>query len=326
MSTSEIPTIERQDAAAFERQVDALIQYGEQRRLHFMKKQDRRNMITIAITLLLVVCGAGAFGWFLLMEYDITKASLSMLASICIPLFLGAWTHAPIKQYKADYKKSFMPRMAKTLEGLNYYPSRGISMKMIARTGVIPAHNRYHAEDCFMGRYKDVKLMLSEARLYSRKKTDEPIFNGIFALVELSNEIIPGHIIITADKAMANSSAATRWQKLQPFALPAPQEASTSFVGYAESPQQAATVITESLVKELAETSLAFGNAALSAVFFGKKYIFLMIPCPGDMFEASEIYTPVTTRQHALKCKQEIDKILEMIDVFIAYAPQPAAA
>lgn len=320
----EAPVIERQDDAVFEREIDALIKYGEDRRLYFMKKHDSRGLMVMTLTLILVVCGAGAFGWFLLMQYNIVKAALSMVSAIFLPLLLGVWTNAPIKQYKVDYKKNFMPRMAKALEGLNYYPSRGIGMKMVARTGVIPAHDRYHAEDCFMGRYKGVKIMLSEARLYSKKKPD-PIFNGIFALVELGSEIIPGHIIITADKAMATRSASTRWQKLQSFALPAPEDAPVSFLGFADQPEQASTAISETLVKELCDTSIVFGNSPLSAVFFGKKYIFLMIPCVGDMFEASEIFTPVTTRQHAMKCKREIDKILEVIDVFMAYAPEQSA-
>ena len=37
------------------------------------------------------------------------------------------------------------------------------------------------------------------------------------------------------------------------------------------------------------------------------------------MFEASNMYVPVATKQHALQCKKEIEQILEIIDLFELY-------
>jgi hypothetical protein len=65
---------------------------------------------------------------------------------------------------------------------------------------------------------------------------------------------------------------------------------------------------------------MAFGDANLSAVLFRGKYIFMMIPHETDMFEASDLYVPVSTQRHALSCKKEIDQLLEMLDVFDLYA------
>ena len=62
-----------------------------------------------------------------------------------------------------------------------------------------------------------------------------------------------------------------------------------------------------------AEAAAIFNNAALTAVLFGKKYVFMMIPNDKDMFEASDLFVPVTTNQHALNCKKEIEQILEII-------------
>ena len=73
------------------------------------------------------------------------------------------------------------------------------------------------------------------------------------------------------------------------------------------------------LLKELYEASVVFDEAELSAAFFGGKYVFLMIPYKGDMFEASNMHVPVATKQHAMHCKKEIEQILEIIDVFDLY-------
>jgi hypothetical protein len=45
----------------------------------------------------------------------------------------------------------------------------------------------------------------------------------------------------------------------------------------------------------------------------------MMIPNKGDMFEPSSMFVPVSTKQHALNCKKEIERILEIIDVFEIY-------
>ena len=58
------------------------------------------------------------------------------------------------------------------------------------------------------------------------------------------------------------------------------------------------------MIKELAEAGAIFKNAPISAVMFRGKYVFLAIPYEEDMFEASNIYVPVATKQHALHCKK----------------------
>ena len=314
------PDLQRRDDAQFQNESEALIREAEDRRLHFMKKQRNRHYLWVTVCILCITGGATAFGWYLLVQANIALAVFWMLTSLGLPVLLHFWTGGPIKHYKTDYKKSFMPKMARALGGLKFHAERGISVKILSKTGVVPAHDIYQAEDCFMGLYKGVKVIFSEARLYSRKNRYDPVFKGVFALLEIPGEPLQGHTIITADRQMADRSARTRWQKLQNVPLPALENPKWNiFQVYSDAPQAAATLVTEKLIKELAEASEIFGDSLLSAVLFGKKFIFLMIPCKEDMFEASDIFVPVTTKQHALKCKKEIDKLLELIDVLEIY-------
>ena len=62
-----------------------------------------------------------------------------------------------------------------------------------------------------------------------------------------------------------------------------------------------------------------FDDAPLSASFFGGKYLFIAIPYEKDMFEPSSVMMPVTTKEHALTCKKEIEQIISIIDILELY-------
>jgi hypothetical protein len=214
-----------------------------------------------------------------------------------------------------------MPKLANALNGLSFHPQRGVSAKILERLAVIPAHNVYKAEDCFMGTYKGVKVILSEARLFSKAQASGPVFDGIFVLLEAPSDVIEGHTIITANTKMVKAYANTRWKTMQKVHISASNPEWDKFDVYSTKPDIAELMVGDRLLKELAEASVIFDNAPLTAVLFGKKYVFMMIPYDKDMFEASDLFVPVTTKQHALLCKKEIEQILEIIDVFDLYKP-----
>ena len=241
-----------------------------------------------------------------------------MVPALVIPLLMYRWSEAPLKQYIRDYKAKFMPRMADALGGFKFYAHSGISKEVISKTGVVPAHDRYNAEDCFKGVYKGVKVIFSEARLRSRK-SPEHVFQGIFVVLETPHQIIEGHTIITADRRMAERSAVKRWAKLLPVKIRVENPNWDRFLIFSDKPEDAALLVGEKLLKELSEAADVFNKAEITAVLFRKKYVFLMIPHKGDMFEPSNIFVPVATKQHALNCKREIERILEIIDVFEIY-------
>lgn len=88
-----------------------------------------------------------------------------------------------------------MPKLAKTLGGFKYSANGGINSKVLGQTGVMPSYDRYTHEDCFMGIYKGIKVIFSEARLY---KGSQAVFQGMFVLLETAKPICEGHLIITA--------------------------------------------------------------------------------------------------------------------------------
>ena len=310
--------IRKPDDSRFTAAMDDVVKDAEAMRLRHMKIHRQRGFIFTSFGLLLALVGAVAFGWFFFVEINPLKAALCMVPGFLIPLMLHDWMERALKQYTRDYKRIFMPRMADALGGFKFNADHGIPRDIIGKTGVIPAHSVYKAEDCFLGMHKGVKVMFSEARLY-KNGAHEPVFQGLFVLLETPHRVFEGHTIITADRTMAKRSAPKRWAALRPVDIKVENKSWDRFLVYSDKPEAATLVAGEKLLKELAEAADIFDKAELTAVMFRGQYVFMMIPNKTNMFEASSLFVPVKTKRHAVKCRKEIEKILEIIDVFEVY-------
>lgn len=163
-------------------------------------------------------------------------------------------------------------------------------------------------------RYKGAKITFSEARLTHPKKAKNMVFDGIFVLIEIKNPVFHGHSIITADGDLAK-----RLSKKLTLLPPSNSAFSRHFSILTNDEKNKANLENDRLLKELSETSTLFGDAKLSAAFFNGKYIFMAVPAKEDMFEASDVYVPISTNESAMRCKQEIEQILSIIDIIDVY-------
>jgi len=308
--------VERTNDAMFNAEIDKLISFAEDLRIDLMRQHRGRVGLATASFILFVLLGSGGFGYFMFFEGRVDIAVMCVLLSIGISYMLHLWSEKPLAAYKAQYKSKFMPKLAKVLGGLRFYPARGIGKQILTKTGVLPKFETYRAEDCFMGKYKGVKVIFSEARLYEGQRQVSPLFDGIFVLLEAPKDVFDAHTIITSDHHMAQAYAPKRWDQLKPVEIKEASPESVAFRAFSSNPESAQLILGQKLLKELSEASLVFNEAPITAVMFRKKYVFIMIPNSHDMFEASDIHIPVKTRQHAMQCRKEINQILEVIDVF----------
>lgn len=315
LSESGQDDLQKRDDAQFRTEIDQLTREAEALRLDHMTQQKNRRLVAFFITLICVTAGVGIFAYLFLMRGALFPGLIALFISFLPPILPHIWAARPPQLYKKKYKTEFLPKLARAFGGLKYFPTRGVNEKIIRKTGILPSFISYQAEDCFAGRYKDVKVILSEARLYQNKKQD-PVFDGLFVLLEIPSAILEGHTIITADIERSARWADTRWKKLSPVQLDVAHPQANRFRVFSDKPESAALLVGERLLKELAEMNDIFGNFPLSAALFKGKYIFMAIPCQDDLFEASDIDVPLCTSTHAQRCKREIEKIMEVIDLF----------
>ncbi len=308
--------LRRTDHEAFAAEMKALVSEAEANRLRYMRARQRRGFFALSVGMIAMLAGACGFGWYFLMEGDLLRAVGSVAIAAIPTLLFYSWINGPQKAYVRTHKSQFMPKLAKVLGGLRYDAGGGVAAKVLGHTGIVPPHNRYDHEDCFLGVYKGIKVIFSEARLY---KGSRSVFRGIFALMELPKPTFSGHLILTADKKMAQDNAGTRWKKLSVIAATSSNPDWNRFLGFSDKPDEAAKLINEKLLKELSEAADIFGRSPISVSFMKGKYIFMMIPNEQDMFEASSVLVPITTTAHIEERRKEIEKLLEVMDVFEIY-------
>ena len=314
---------------SFTSDLASIIARAEDLRISNMKTYRGRGFISTTFSIIAISLGGAGFGWALFFEADIFRALTSMAAAGLVPLFLHFWAEQPLKTYAEQYKSVLMPAMAKAMGGLKFHPTRGISAKIAKASGLIPSFDEYKAEDCFMGKHKGVKLILSEARLRKNNQTAY-VFDGIFVMLEIPDLDFEGHTIITNDHRAIRKWRHTRWAKLQDLHAPALKAFATEdddgFYAFSSAPDTARKLITQPLIKEFKEMGELFDKTYISATFFRKKYLFITIPHEKDMFEPSNLYVPITSRQDALRCKREIEQILSIIDVMYVEHGQKSAS
>ncbi len=311
--------MQKRDDKQFQMEMDSLIKEAEEMRLSRMEQHRKRHMLLMSLGIILVLCGASAFAWFFLVQSNLFLAVASMFVAVILPSFLYFWANEPIKTYQKEFKHVYMPKIAKALGDLKFHPNRGISENILRKTGILPAFGAYKAEDCFMGTYKGAKIMMSEAHLFHPKKKGERVFRGVLVLLEISDSLIEGHTILTANKEYAKHWPQTRWKKLKPVDIKVTEPSWDRFHVFSTKPESASLLVGEKLIKELAEAADIFDSSPMSAVLFKGKYVFMAIPYDHDMFEPSNIFVPVTTPRHAMNCKKEIEQLLEVVDVFDLY-------
>ena len=325
IENEEIRDISRSEDKIFNKDIEKLIAESEEMRLKRMRQHRMRSFTSINLSILLFLVGVIGFGWFFLIEAQLMPSVISILAPILPAILLNVWAARPLKIYIKEHKSIFMPKLANTLNGLKFHPSRGVNEKIIDKLAVMPSYDNYKAEDCFMGRYKGVKVIFSEARLYHKKAKGRKVFDGVFILLETPKEVIEGHTIITADMDMVKKYAGSRWSKMTKVNINVSNPEWDKFHIYSTAPQSAELMVGDRLLKELSEAADIFDDADLTAVLLGGKYMFIMIPYAKDMFEASDLFVPVTTKGQAMRCKKEIEQLLEIIDVFDLFKPVKSA-
>lgn len=317
------PELTRPTHQEFELKLEKLLEEAERMRVRLMKKYQSRHMTAVGVSIFSVFALGAVFGWFFLIETQILVAILAIIVCTFLVVYMHIWADKPLRAYESQYKTMFLPQLARLLGGLKFFPSRGISANILQKTGVVPKHGLYRAEDCFMGRYKGVKVIFSEGRLYPEKKPgSHTVFDGIFVLLECPEDKFKGHTILTSDMDMVEHYAHSRWKSLQPVPAETDEHYDPAFKLFSNSPETATNIISKELFKELGEASDIFNEAPVTLVFFQKKYIFMMIETDQNMFEPCSIQLPIKTNLHGVECKKEIDQILEIIDIFDLYKPK----
>tara|TARA_B100000029_G_scaffold450096_1_gene473825 strand:- start:639 stop:1754 length:1116 start_codon:yes stop_codon:yes gene_type:complete len=300
------------------------VEVFELKRIESLKNLRKRNIIAIplqVIIIILTIAGISAlpFG-------DATQICLAL----GIMAFGGAafWSHKPVRQYAANVKKEVFPEIFKFF-GKDYIYSEEsvIEMPALKPSGIIPSYDRSYLEDYVKGKYKDITLELTEAKLTettgSGKHRRTVIkFNGIFVLLEM-NKNFSGKTVVKKDQGKMGNWFARKFNKplfsketadLKNVKLEDPIF-EKKFEVYSTDQVEARYLLTTSFMERLLELSSLFSkNGVIQCSFYLNKLL-LMIPSDKNRFEVGSIYQPATFVDDINHILKEMAVIFKIIDI-----------
>jgi hypothetical protein len=237
---------------------------------------------------------------------------------------LYTWVTHPRRQYVKAYKKKILPGLAKLFGDFNYALKGRINMSLMRPSRIIPAHDRYSAEDCFQGTYKGVDIQFAEINLQEKRRSKNrdtyvSVFKGLAVLLEMKNKKFYGHTILDHNKSKISEWFKEKSLDLKRANLVDP-EFEDIFDAYTNDQVEARYLVDPLMMERLVGMYEEYEGNKMASAFYDSKML-ILIASTHNHFEPADIEIPATDPRSILNMKKEIGEILSIIDRLDLYDP-----
>lgn len=281
----------------------------------------RRKKISIPIATILTPICIWIDGWLLILSTNSDDSGAGITFMLLGGLYW--WTTAPKRQYAKSYKKNILPKLAKTL-GLFYSGTKKIPIDIMRRTKIVPSHDRYTSDDYFEGQYKGVNIQFSEIKLQEKRRSNKrtyyaTVFKGVAVLLEMEKKNFYGHTIMLQDQKKLFEWFKEKSTGLDRAHLVDP-EFEKAFDVYTNDQTEARYLIDPAMIEDLKSLYAEYDGKKMMAAYFENKML-ILIASKHNHFEPADIYVKATDPASIRNMKQEIIKILSVIDTLKLFDP-----
>lgn len=234
--------------------------------------------------------------------------------------FFIHWVIAPSSNYERKVKNEVFPKIIKFFgDDFKYSEKSPLSPSNFTATGVPPFFACEYVEDYIRGKYKGVKLELTEVCLSSSSNDGHVVFAGVLILLSM-NKSFSGHTIVTRDSK--KKAPKVNWntipegkEKLQRVRLEN-SKFEEIYQVYSTDQVEARYLLTPIFMERLVELQemvskekMAFyHNDTIRCGFFNNKLL-MMIPTYDNKFETSSIFKPATFEDEINTILKEMEGI-----------------
>lgn len=243
-------------------------------------------------------------------------AFISISSYLLLDLF--QWANEPKKDYIKRYKFRLLPLIANTLGKFKYHHSSTLPMSEMQRSGIVPRHHIYQAEDFFEGRYKGVDLCFWEARMLEDISLDGsrenymPVFNGLIVYIHIPRYKFSGHTVILKDR-MADRRKLNRYLRKMKRAHMVDPEFEKIFTVFTTDQIEGRYLVNPMVIESIKAIHKKFSSANLSVAFYEDQMV-LMIPSALNHFEPGSIDMRSQNMAVITEIRDQIKKIVSIID------------
>ncbi len=233
---------------------------------------------------------------------------------ILIPCFVFLKRCSCEAKLKPDIISALLPQFG----AMTYHQHAGIHPVELERYKIIPAYDKFHAEDFFEGRYKGTDFCFCEMRLL--QKFDDsyiPVFVGLVVLISYEKKKFDSHTILVADSPANAAFMKVKAPDMRRADMVDP-EFEKLYDVYTTDQVEARYLIDHLMIEPLKKLNNMCNRGKVSVAFLDQE-VLLMIPTWRPMFEPTSIKLKTLNREVFIKLRNEILQVLSIIDVMNLY-------
>lgn len=263
------------------------------------------TLITLIITMMVMKIPTIVIGGF-----------MSVSSYLLLDLF--QWANEPKHDYIKRYKFRILPLIANTIGKFKYHHNRTLPISEMERSGLIPRHHIYQAEDFFEGRYKGVDLCFWEARMLEdisldgSRKNYMPVFTGLIVYIHIPRYKFSGHTVILKDR-LGDRRKLNRYLRKMKRAHMVDPEFEKLFTVFTTDQVEGRYLVNPLVIESIKAIHKKFSSTNLSASFYEDQMV-LMIPSALNHFEPGSIDMRSQNMAVITEIRGQIKKIVSIID------------
>lgn len=299
----------------------------EKLRLAKLKVYNFRKKIAVPIALV----GLPLTGFIDYMLLWLQRSSDDSAAGLTFAFMGGLywWVTQPKREYIKGYKTKMLPRIAKLFGDLTYDVDGKVPMSMLEPSKIIPNHDRYKSEDFFEGEYKGVNMQFSEIDLQVKKTSGSgknrktkyvTVFKGLVVLLDMKTKRFLGHTILERDKNKIVEWFKQKTSKMKRAKMVDP-EFEKIFDAYTNDQVEARYLIDPLMIENLKGLYHEYEGETMASAWYDSKML-VLISSKHNHFEPPGIDIPATDPEGLLNLKNEVGKILSIVDKLDLYDPK----
>lgn len=249
--------------------------------------------------------------WLLLLQRgnDDGAAGLSVLAL----MGLWFWINAPKRHYAKAYKTEILPDIARLFGDFTYDAKGKIPMDVMKPSKIVPHHTGYKSEDSFDGHHKGMRISFSEIKLVKQSgKSTVTVFDGLAVLLSQGTRKFYGHTVLLRDKGKISEWVKSKTSALKPANLVDP-EFEALFDVFTTDQVEARYLIDPMIIENIKALYDDYNGNDLRVAFYDD-HVLILIASNRNHFEPADIHTPATDEAELLGMRDEIGRILSIVD------------
>ena len=318
----EVKDISDQDDMDFLEQSKKHLEKLEVYRKEKFKIYKWRKRIAIPTAVILTPITGSIDYWLLWLQSSNDDSAAGLTIAMIGGLYW--WVTQPKRQYVDAYKKKMLPKIAKLFGNFTYDLNGKIDVAKMLPSKILPKHDRYESEDCFVGKYKGVDMEFCEVDFKERRRSKNrtyyvTIFKGLAILLDMKTKKFYGHTMLDKNRGKISEWFKEKSHKLKRANLVDP-EFEKIFDVYTNDQVEARYLIDPVMMERLKGLQEEYDGESMTAAFYDSKML-VLIQSKHNYFEPADLEIPATDPRSVLSMKKEIGEILALIDRLNLYDP-----